>query len=875
MSKPGTNFTIKPVRAINETSVPIVAVTAAASCFHVAYSNGELARVFPEQDSNKQVDKIKFSNPPTTTSLMSSFGASSLVKVDIACLFTSASAYHTLVGSSAGEVYHLTLDSSQAVCVSKLSGNVVTAVWWIDEVVQGAAELIVGTQSGKLFQVTLEHKKETILKQIGEISSDRIVDIIFFAQTSQLLVSTASAVYLFAGLSAGKPALIFESPEPCINCKLIISGSKNLNVSWLSGVAVVTFNLPSASVQAVVPHSVTLGVQSASLVSKKNSGFSVKPRGLAVTDLHYIVQFEARIVLVSRISLLPVASATTSAYSPLFSSSSSKLVFAFSEWKVFQISIGNEALDAWKHWLKRRKYPAALAATSVKAERAFILKHEADFLLDSSDLASTRAADLYAQAMKEDYFFIETYFNEIVARLEKVDKGALLQFLAARMDLSFASSEDSEQREVVQMSVLFIYCVNLFVDRLMEQDIRSEFYSFVELRHASLDRQCIETMFELLESVGLFQELVHVAHLVGDQETAVRIDLELGNYEAIIKRFSSNRGILDEELVLKLSPLLFRFCPEEFCAFLLENSKSLSIAKFVPALASCGALTRLHKDQAVLVLSHALEPNKELTNLLIQVSCEIGSDESVAHLIESVHSTAFFDPEFALRCIKHFGFQKAEAVFLSVTGLDLEATKLALKIDQDDIAFSCAYRSAKVETRRVCWLEILRNFAARTDASAEKLIKVFRDSEVLEITDLLPLIGNVDLVQKEIREQVEAIQAKGQATRAEISNYQDALKLIRSDMVTKSNECVILGHSQKCDICFKLVFSEKFIAFNCGHCFHQECAKEALAKRINAIPEKSCCLCGSESLLLDQLFEPFVDPALDSAAIAAWSIVSH
>jgi hypothetical protein len=155
---------------------------------------------------------------------------------------------------------------------------------------------------------------------------------------------------------------------------------------------------------------------------------------------------------------------------------------------------------------------------------------------------------------------------------------------------------------------------------------------------------------------------------------------------------------------------------------------------------------------------------------------------------------------------------------------------------------------------------------------------------VLDITDLLPLIPidageAIGSIKDEIDKEIRATSSQFEKSKTDIDNYQQALELIRKDMAYKPNECVLLSHSQKCDICFRLLFSERFLAFNCGHCFHEECLKEVLTGRLVGIREDqmaaisaNCCMCGHNSLLLDQLFEPFIDPSVDAAAIDAWTI---
>lgn len=938
MSK-STTFTVKPVNlgpagALTESA--IVAVASASRCFYIGQSNGDMTRVFPDQSESS---KIKFYAAPTGSGIMStlSLSTSTAVRPEISEIYTSPSAFHTVISTSTADTYYVTVDSGSAISIPKLKSHMVTAAAWIDEAVDGAAEVAVGTQAGKIFIVSLEAKKERSVKLVAEIPNERLVDIVVTSNRTACLVSTTTCLYLFSSGVVGKvgfdhiftspPVVLFEAPIPSMANRIVlhsdIGGGGSGSMSWLNAVSIVTFKLgPSGSgpgglqvnLPQIVPHTSSLGLSAASLVALPKKEIEAKlsgskPKGLVVTDFHYIIQLDSRVVVVSRVSLGPaVASASLSQYGGAIASvySDGDFNYTFSDKKVFQMLLANEGADVWKHWLKKRNFAMALASTNIPGERAYILRSEADHVLtavtestgptvESIKGACDQASSLYISAMQTAPDLSESWLNDVVTKLGAIDKEALLSFLIARMDLTVSSTESNV--EVVQISVLFVYCIHLFVELLTAgadslDSTRETLYQFVKDRCHSLDSEIVQTMFELFESVGLFTELVAVAELVGDSETAIRVGLQLGDYEGIIARLGSRDSLSasEKDLLVLLSPVLFRFCPQQFVSLLLKQ-KGLGIEKFLPTLASCGALTRDHRGQVILLLNHWLmrgtntQGNRDVLNLLIQLTAESDSDGSeLAQLIESVHAKAFFDFDFCYRTIRDRSLVKPEVVLLSVSGLHLKAVRKSLVLGNAALAKNCAWRSSSAETRRICSVEVLNALSSKM--SVEDVIEFYHESEVLELTDILPILNakgadNLDPVLDEIKESIKGLQSQSAAVQSEILNYQDALKLIRNDIATKPNTCIVLSYSQKCNICCSLVFSEKFLAFPCGHCFHEECLKEALTKRIvtakrkedvEEIINRSCCLCGNDSLLLEQLFEPFIDPAVDAAAIDAWRV---
>jgi hypothetical protein len=236
--------------------------------------------------------------------------------------------------------------------------------------------------------------------------------------------------------------------------------------------------------------------------------------------------------------------------------------------------------------------------------------------------------------------------------------------------------------------------------------------------------------------------------------------------------------------------------------------------------------------------------------------------------------------------LRQYGLKRSEILLLAINGEYLKATQLALNLPDRELAKEIAWRSRIRATQKLCWLEILDRVE---DKETDEMMALFRESEVLDAVDLIKILNQrgIDQIEgiifQEISEKLKGFEDVGTTLETEIRNYSEALDLIRTDLrSSRMNACTILSHSQKCEICLKLLYNEQFIVFNtCGHCFHSECLKEVMTMRL--VNKKSqadideticgsCVLCGEDSMLLETLFTPFVDPSLDAAEIDRWTV---
>ncbi len=914
MSRP--TFSVRSVKlpeTIEKTlleSASLVSVSAANSrnAYLVALSTGEVFKCSPGACVS-----VKFAVESTGSfgGLMSAVGAGSWAKaVPVSQVFAATGDW--LIATTTGENYYLFDQEVLAVTISKAKGHVVTAV-----AAANGEECLLGTQKGKIFSLVMDpvSKREKSWRLVGE-APERVTDLIGNvpgSTNSCWLVSSPTSLYSL-DKSSGMLSVVLESPCSFFGARF----SKEVlqQVSWLSGSAIVTM-MRDTSVVVVLPHAASADGRMEQLVSRKISkqmeAGRFQPGNLFfVTPFHYVVQIGSKLAFVNKVkggAAVFAIELTPFGRGPFVGIADDGKFFT--ERRMYEIQISNENGDDWKYLLRNRNFLAAANACVTAQQKALVFKAEGDFLVNSCGGDTGKAAELFAKAVETSPAAMAPYVTEIVGKLNGKN---LLKFLLAKLEHvgKEASDHDESVKPIqVQVSVLFLYAAELFIDLLVaaanktdddddDDDLEALFYSFVSESYASLNTECIKAVYELLGASGLFAELVVVAETVGDIDTAIQTDMALGNYISVIKRISAaNPSPQLEEIIIKVSPVLFRIHPNELVDALIKQRKLFPAFKFLTSvICFAGALTDDHKDAVIRYLDIWLAGDmkdggsaacqSELLRALVELKASRGLESELIALFESSSSTVcqsnYFDFDFALRSVVHHKLKRAELVLWSVCGLHLKAVDGALQIHDLELAKEAAWRSKSTTVRRLAWLKILTHMRLR--CSVGELVKLFHEAEVLTVVDLMDAVQakgvtTLDGIYDEIVTALNKIKNESTSISTDIQNYSDALGLIRSDISKRSsNRCVVLSHAQKCLLCLRLLYSEKFTVYDsCGHCFHTECLKEALtlklvnAKNIDeALSRIDCCFCGDHSLLLEDMMLPFVDPSLDKAEIDRWTV---
>ena len=848
-----TQFALKPTVGLGLNDDSLGKLDVSNSTFYI-YKNNETYRIF---DSGESAERIKFTNSPRLG--ISALVSPPTVTVEVSNVY--ASSFCAIFTTTGAETYSLLLDSLIAVPVTGLHGNVVTCVVW-KNVGESNFEFICGCQNGKVFSVVFENKREKSCRLIAEFSGTRIVAIAI--NQGFVYVSTPTCLYSVSSQST----LLSESPTSLLT-NSFSTDHPDGNIFWLNSVGIVAIH-DSTWASLIVPHSLVQQISPSSIISKPIKEVEnriLKPIYFKTSNFHFIIVYEGgKICLVSKIAPGPaISTINNSKIIGLVQDSGTRTMYAYSQKRVFEIVLTNEASDAWIHYMKKHNFAKALGAANSSAERGFILCAEADFVYTTTKQLNV-CAELYGKALVEDQSAVDLI--DVIVKLGP-DKPSLLAFLIHKLDLAGIGCTATATTLTVQVNVLFIYCCELFIELILQQDgngHRETFLKFVKDKYSQLDIECIRTVYDLLESVGLFDELVSIAELVGDMATAIRMDLQRGNFSAILDRLHAQQNYEQEKSIIDdTSPILFRFCPSSFVALL--KKRNYHPDEFLSVLAGASCLTAEHRVAAIAFLKYSLierqlSVTSQTCNTLVQLVALTKDDPetSLITLIEAIYQQVYFDYEFTMRRIIEEKFIRAEIVLLSLFDAFLDSVSKALEMGYVDLAKTCAWKSHNRNTRRKCWLLILQHQHA-ANGDEKVLLDLYHECKsVVDLDDLL-LLCPEGVPPEEVCDLVLTLQKGQEELTAEINGYEEALKLIRNDLNSDPNTCIILLQSQKCHLCFELVYTENFVAFNCSHCFHTQCLAGAMIGNTTSC----CCLCSESSLLLKQMFEPFVDPAIDNS----------
>ena len=785
-------------------------------------------------------------------------------KVEIARIFMQPSAAHALIVAKSAESFLITLEDGKVAPLPKLSRLVAESVDWAD------AGALIGTQSGQLCYFSFDQKQFRIVAELsGGQKFLALASTAIFGKTTSRSFFAASQKYLFSfsspsveDLSVARAAefLFSEAPVEHRTSQLVVSDSGEL--FWLNGAATVL--IAEGSVKRTLPHS---------------RFFGEVPKSFALTDFHLIYLLENRAVLVSRISFEAVSSLSLphANFGQLRSSiiSDGNEHYLFSDRKFFQIQIANETAQNWKLFLAQRNFQAALTAAATAAQRATVLKAHGAERLAAGDFR--QAADLLAKIPDEFLDFEQVCLQFMGER----NIPALLLYLQTR--LRSAST-------AVQASAIFVWCVELLarmIDSADGEEIsrsRDALRAFVSERMGALDRTVIRVCYEVLESYGLTSEISWLAESAGDFEVAVSLALEFdGDYEGVLSRLRENSKIAAErklKIAAQYSPLFFKFCPSQFVDFLLAHAKNLDPAPFLPSALSAG-------PQGLRFIDGCMHhKTSDLFRVAITLKTASSDESEIVSFIEAHARDTLFDRKFAERACKDH--PRALVALQAISGRADLAVKTALSVNDVSLAIKSVVRADDICMRRRLWLEICKSVSKD---GVSPVLEIFHqakgDIELSEVLKLLPEGTPIEAVKKEISRMVDDWKEKSEKLATEIEGHQKALELIKDDLRTAPERCVLLGQDQQCELCRLPLYTKRFFAFICGHCYHIDCmtsfhfarvapqVREAMQKlddrRLEERISSDCCLCG-DSFLLESVFTPLVDEERDREELDAWAV---
>jgi len=541
--------------------------------------------------------------------------------------------------NSSGDTWYLNFQSTQAVRLPKLKGQVLeSASWDVEATTTSTRDLLLGTRAGQIVQVVIESKEKSI-KTLCEferaapvvgIHRERVFSAADGLERLVLFAAAGCSLYAFVGANleslfqryqgerVNSRARVYEVPfdspygdlqvdEACVGPP----GTKVL--FWLTGVGVLAAKVQSTIDEDSVQMTSALLESPPGLVpfpSKTPAADGVvspflppppppSPRSMALTQYHLIFVFEDRWVAVSRITheVVQQQDWAMSTYGPLRCLARDlhgEKLWLCSERHAFGLHIEKEDRNVWALLLRLEQFDDALAACKRSSQRMRVLAAHADCLFRKPDM-EIQAARKFAEATAVPFEHVALRF------LGEGRKAGLLEYLRCRLKVA---------DDQVTRSLLSVWAVEISLARLNELRQAEDLESLSRERQqlSELLRECTEldvhaTIYHLLQSHGWLDELAIFAEMRKDFTTVILHHVSRHDCGSAIRKLNGF-GAAGLELVCRFAPVLFGAEPNAFTSLLLQLS-NVDPLLVLPGVYSPHS-SPTHRAEAMRYLEHAL-----------------------------------------------------------------------------------------------------------------------------------------------------------------------------------------------------------------------------------------------------------------------------
>lgn len=773
-------------------------------------------------------------------------------------LFVDPLGAHALVSVQTGsslETLYVDQTWKKVRPIAKLKNIVVSSVAWPPvQRASALSEVVIGTDKGALYELSLEGPKKEKVQQLCTLRGDAapvagLVQVALVREpgsgvtgaTDRLVLALSGMrLHVFRGgptleaLFASYTAASLHAKEPKALDLPIEQGAAQLQLlappKQPDASAPEPFTMPAPTEFAILsPSGVYYGHLNLSMGCKDElshleaqkllpagalqHGTSPieRPLSLALTQHHLVLLYPSRLQFVNRISKGVVQQIPLERFvaqlrgamalplglcrDPL---AGRVLVLAGDD--AYEVDASQEDRDLWKIFLEQGDYHAALPYCRTAGQRNKVYLLEADALL--ADGKTCEAAALYGKVTSAT-----PPFEDLALRMmDTGDPDALRCFLVAR--LGTLGPDDRAQATMVATWLL-----ELLLDRANRAALRRRSGAEGEAQCADADAEVqlflqdrVEvldpgTTITLLEGYGRGDDLLTYARARGDHEATLELLVQRGEAERAMDVL--RKPSVNVELAYRYAPALVALAPAQTVQSWIESTRPLDPRRLLPALLHLADASAPHaaRLEALRYVRHCVtrlgstDPalhNFAVALLVLEAEHEV---ELLEHLATArdVMGRPLYDAVHALRLCREHGRQRATVALLAEVGLWEDAVALALTVDPQ-LAEEVAGRPEGDEAlTRKLWLTIARHIVGGGLAGdeAEKKAQVREVSRVLDLSSGAVRIEDVLPLFPDFVE----IGAFRDAICASLEKYNEEMERLRTEMGLATRTAAALRES--------------------------------------------------------------------------------
>lgn len=803
----------------------------------------------------------------------------------IAGIFLDPTGSHLITTTKNGDNYILNYRSTKPRLLSRLKGNVITAIAWSpNEPSRSTGAILVGTSTGVVYETLIESsneyfkKEEKYFKQVWKDpmnnKSKGIKGIYAYESrkgggSRQVVLCTDDAIYSFQGkisskgLAESSPvyARFFDKSDPIVE---VFGGSEATRESFAVSPASSKANLPDQFAWAngtgimhgeLYPEDYSTIFSGARLLLNDQivppNSVSKAVGSITLSQYYLFILNGFNISIFNRLNGKLVFNESIELETGekiwcLTSDVKYATFWLYTTHNIYEIRMNDdEGEQIWKTFLENGDFSKALECASTSYAKDIVRIAYGEDLFSKGMYRD--AANMLGLSSKP--------FDSVAVELLDKDQDALLIFIKLRLG-------QLDAKATMQQTILTSWVIELYMEKLNDCDnqlaaagfdsnaakeakkaVEKEFKSFLDCYKDVLDKA---TVYEIISSHGKREELLYFASCISDVEYVLRYWVAIENWGEAL---SVLRHENDSRLAYKYSSVLLLNAPKETVETWMRLS-DIEPSRLLPALLTYSSRFKAtpESNQAIRFLKYAINTMKVqdpvIYNTLISIyASSPGIAEATLLEFFEKHSTMLYDSDFALRmCVE---FERIECSTYIMCSIRLFEDALNLALSRNMIGLAKQIADKPVDNpplRKALWLQIaqkvmqtgrIRKSGKQADGNKSDLdhsfaaaVQLLGECELLQIEDLLPFsppFKEIGELKKEFISSVERYFASINQLNQEMEDSIETGRNVQKEIDNFKKRYVLIEPGEKCGICDFPLATRKFYVFPCQHAFHSDC----------------------------------------------------
>ena len=594
------------------------------------------------------------------------------------------------------------------------------------------------------------------------------------------------------------------------------------------------------------------------------------PEAIGITEFYVFFLYSNSVIAISKITRGIEYSATFRAsekMKQMVYETGSSSMWIHSYKSLYKLTIKEINKGLWKKYLAGSNFKAALRLC--KEEDKDNYGYVAGIYADSKfkDEKYLEAAELYACStvsleevarkflLEEKLEGLERY---LTIRLENISKDKskktqqvllsawIVSLKLEKLKKASAVIENENTRESINSPPKRSLYRKVATTRSLSEDL----VTFLNKYDDCLDT---ETIYQLLQNNGRLYECIQFAEYKCQYEAVVSHFINSNLFERALEFIVSiKEEDKKNEIMMKYATIFMSQAKEKTAECLLRHFSKIDAERLAPALMSIDKKDRpqfndflkerVHKDSYD-------STGKLLSNLYLFFLADNPSEEAKEELIDFItkqeilirmNQKVSLDKDFALNVCKHFNNGKAQVKVYAMLGFYEEAVRLALNINEFDLAKEYANLPKDFKTKKRLWQEILGGVenterVKKRELDSRMCVDIIEQSKgVIVLSDLLPYLKDdvkINEFKKTLEDHIQSLEKRMKELKEEIDDFNKNAKSTIKGHKDFQGIPIKIRTERYCNLCGKiLIGNHKFLLFPCLHGFHTHCLIKEIFK---------------------------------------------